>query len=477
MKKLYKLILTSFAGPFFLTFFIALFVLLMQFLWKYIDDMVGKGLEWYVIAKLLLYSSAYLVPMALPLAILISSIMTFGNMGEHYELVAARAAGISLSRMLRPLIIIAVLISGLAFLFSNNILPYMTLKQQALLYDITHQKPAFNIQPGVFYNGIDGYSIRVGNKGGNGNSLGNIMIYDHTKMSGNTKVTLADSGSMSITPDNNFLLVNLFRGYYYEEMENHHDDQSHPVMQSHFDQELIRFDLTSFKLTRTDEDLFKENKQMLNVPQLAHAMDSLKKALNNRVGEFTKIMNPMYLYYRDSTRLKTDFPKAVAIDPLKDFSRTERISILDNALIHARGMKSMSGNNAEEYETRAGNIDRYEIEWHRKFTLSIACFVLFLIGAPLGAIIRKGGLGVPIIVAIAFFLMFHISSITGEKMAKEGSATPFSGMWTATFMLTPIGLFLIYKATTDSSLFDLEAYTRFLKRKKPVKILEQVSSS
>lgn len=174
MKKLYRLILTSFAGPFFLTFFIALFVLLMQFLWKYIDDLVGKGLEWYVIAKLLLYSSAYLVPMALPLAILISSIMTFGNMGEHYELVAARAAGIPLSRMLRPLIIIAVLISGLAFLFSNNILPFMTLKQQALLYDITHQKPALNIQPGVFYNGIDGYSIRVGKKENNGNALGNI---------------------------------------------------------------------------------------------------------------------------------------------------------------------------------------------------------------------------------------------------------------------------------------------------------------
>ncbi len=436
----------------------------MQFLWKYIDDLVGKGLEWYVISKLLLYSSAYLVPMALPLAILISSIMTFGNLGEHYELVAARAAGISLSRMLRPLLVTAVLISMLAFVFSNNILPYMTLKQQSLLYDITHQKHALNIQPGVFYNGIDGYSIRVGSKSGDGNSLGNIMIYDHTAMTGNTKVIIADSGTMNITPDNNFLLVNLYRGYSYEEMRTRSGNQSHPVMRSNFESELIRFDLSSFKLTRTDEDLFKENKQMLNVPQLEKAMDSLNRKLAERVGEFSKVTYPMYLFYRDSARMKYELGRIKPKDPLEGFNKQQQMAIFEDALLHARGMKSTTANNVEEYETRINTIDRYEIEWHRKFTLSIACFVLFLIGAPLGAIIRKGGLGVPIIVAIAFFLLFHISSITGEKMAKEGTATPFSGMWAATFLLTPVGLFLIYKATTDSSLFDKDTYLRIFKR-------------
>lgn len=475
MKKLYKLILSSFAGPFLLTFFIALFVLLMQFLWKYIDDLVGKGLDWIVIARLLLYSSAYLVPMALPLAILISSIMTFGNLGEHYELVAAKAAGISLSRMLRPLLIIAVLISGLAFLFSNNILPYMTLKQQSLLYDITHQKPALNIQQGVFYNGIEGYSIRVGKKDPDGNSLQSIMIYDHTSMMGNTNVIIADSGTMVITPDNNFLLLNLYNGYRYEEIQRRGNAQSHPVTQSRFTHDIIRFDLSSFRLKRTDEELFKENKQMLNVPQLSRAMDSLQKELNTRVNDFGKMVMPMYEYFRDSARVKKEYAKARSQDPLAKLEKRQRVQVLDNALVHARGMKSLFSNNAEEYDMKSNNIDRYEIEWHRKFTLSIACFVLFLIGAPLGAIIRKGGLGVPIIVAIAFFLLFHIASITGEKMAKEGSASPLSGMWVATIILTPIGIFLIWKATRDSALFDMDAYLKFFRKLNPFSKSESVS--
>lgn len=458
MKRLNKLVITSFLGPFLVTFFVALFVLLMQFLWKYIDDLVGKGLEWYVIARLLLYSSVYLVPMALPLAILISSIMAFGNLGEHYELVAVKAAGISLNRMLRPLFITALLISGIAFLFSNNILPYMTLKQQALLYDITHQKPALNIQPGVFYSGIDGYSIRVGAKDSKTNSLLKIMIYDHVAMNGNTKVIVADSGTMKLTPDNSFLLVNLFRGYSYEELKTGKEN-SLPNIESRFDEELIRFDLSSFKLSRTNEDLFKENKQMLNVGQLTAAIDSLSINLDDRLTDYKRGYKPMYKSFRDSL-LNKNADKEISKEPLAAFNKNEKITIMDNALMHARGLSSMFKNNADEYEMRTDNVNRYEIELHRKFTLSIACFVLFLIGAPLGAIIRKGGIGVPIIVAIIFFLIFHITSITGEKMAKEGSITPASGMWAATFILLPVGLFLLYKATTDSALFDSEIYSR-----------------
>lgn len=429
----------------------------MQFLWKYIDDLVGKGLEWHVVARLLLYSSVYLVPMALPLAILISSIMTFGNMGEHYELVAAKAAGISLSRMLRPLLILAVLISGVAFLFSNNILPFMTLKQQSLLYDITHQKPALNIQPGVFYNGIDGYSIRVGKKHNKNNALEQIMIYDHTALNGNVKVIVADSGTMNLTNDNGYLIVNLFRGSSYEELSAGKPNDTHQKIETKFDEELIMFDLSSFKLTRTNEDLFKENKQMLNVQQLTQAMDSLKQNLKSRQDDYVRMYKPMLSYYRDSISLQKNND---TLNALNAFEKPVQITILNNALSHARSLQSMYNNNADEFEMRADNVNRYEIEWHRKFTLSIACFVLFLIGAPLGAIIRKGGLGVPIIVAIIFFLLFHITSITGEKMAKEGSATPLSGMWAATAILLPIGLFLLYKATTDSALFDSEVYGR-----------------
>lgn len=447
----------------------------MQFLWKYIDDLVGKGLQWYDVGKLLLYSSAYLVPMALPLAILISSIMTFGNLGEHYELVAAKAAGISLNRMLRPLFITAVIISGIAFLFSNNILPYMTLKQQSLLYDITHKKPALNIQPGIFYNGIDGYSIRVGKKVADGNSLLNIMIYDHRDMLGNNKVVVADSGTMKLTPDNNFLLVNLYNGYSYEELRSNKSTITHPNLVNRFKEELIRFDLSSFKLTRTDEDLFKENKQMLNVQQLNVAMDSLRINLNQRITDYSRMYKSQYHIFHDSLKWKT-MDTINILNPLMGLDKTALITIYDNALINARGMNSMYTNNADEYNMRSDNIDRYEIEWHRKFTLSIACFVLFLIGAPLGAIIRKGGLGVPIIVAIAFFLLFHVTSITGEKMAKEGSATPVSGMWAATCILLPIGIFLIYKATTDSALFDTDAYLRYLPSlKKKTKTLEPLN--
>lgn len=475
MKRLNKLVITSFLGPFLVTFFVALFVLLMQFLWKYIDDLVGKGLEWYVIARLLLYSSVYLVPMALPLAILISSIMAFGNLGEHYELVAVKAAGISLNRMLRPLFLTALLISGIAFLFSNNILPFMTLKQQSLLYDITHQKPALNIQPGVFYSGIDGYSIRVGAKDSKTNSLLKIMIYDHVAMNGNTKVIVADSGTMTLTPDNSYLLVNLFRGFSYEELRTGKEN-SLPNIESRFDEELIRFDLSSFKLSRTNEDLFKENKQMLNVKQLSSAIDSLSLNLVDRKTDYVRMYKPMYAVFKDSLLYK-NLASIEAKDALDSFPKNIKVSILDNALAHARSLSSMYKNNASEYEMRSDNVNRYEIELHRKFTLSIACFVLFLIGAPLGAIIRKGGIGVPIIVAIIFFLIFHITSITGEKMAKEGSITPASGMWAATFILLPVGLFLLYKATTDSALFDSEIYSRvFGKLKKLIPSKKKIAA-
>ncbi|HQV00679.1 MAG TPA: LptF/LptG family permease, partial [Bacteroidia bacterium] len=236
-------------------------------------------------------------------------------------------------------------------------------------------------------------------------------------------------------------------------------NDTHQKIESKFDEELIRFDLSSFKLTRTNEELFKENKQMLNVQQLTEAMDSLQLNLQSRKADYVRMYKPMLSYYRDSIEGQTVL---APVNALSDYEKAQQVTILNNALAHARSLQAMYNNNADEYDMRYDNINRYEIEWHRKFTLSIACFVLFLIGAPLGAIIRKGGLGVPIIVAIIFFLIFHVASITGEKMAKEGSATPISGMWAATAILLPIGLFLIYKATTDSSIFDSEVYGRVI---------------
>jgi lipopolysaccharide export system permease protein len=261
LKKLHKLVITSYIGPFVLTFFVSLFVLLMQFLWKYIDDLVGKGLEWYIIAELMFYASASLVSLALPLAILISSIMTMGSLGEHYELVAMRASGISLARVLYPLVIFSVLTSIGAFIFSNNLLPIANLKMGTLLYDIRHKKPTLDLRPGMFYRNIDNYVIRVNEKGENGELYG-VIIYDHSDNKGNIKVVLADSGTMTMVQDR-YLEMELFNGRSYEQQDNDgREDKSYPHLRNEFTRNLIRFDLSNFEMNRSNEELFKDNYKM-----------------------------------------------------------------------------------------------------------------------------------------------------------------------------------------------------------------------
>ena len=274
MKKLTLLVLRAFAGPMVITFIISLFVLLMQFLWKYIDDLVGKGIDTVIIIKLMVYVSVTLVPLALPLSLLLSSLMTFGNLAEHFEITACKSAGVSLQRIMRPLIITAFLICGSAFYFSNYILPIANLKMNALLYDVRQQKPALLIKEGIFYNGIDGYSIRVGKKESDGQTLRNIMIYDHSENRGNTKLILAESGKMAMSNDERYLLLYLSKGSSYEERENKPGRSSRPLMRSEFEEELVRFDLSSFKMTRTNEQLFKDNYPMHNLIVADSASDN-----------------------------------------------------------------------------------------------------------------------------------------------------------------------------------------------------------
>ncbi|MBL0097254.1 MAG: LptF/LptG family permease [Bacteroidetes bacterium] len=464
VKKLHALVLKSFVGPFFLTFFIALFVLLMQFLWKYIDDLVGKGLDGIVIAELLFYTAANLVPLALPLAILVSSIMTFGNMAEHFELTAAKAAGISLQRIMLPLFITAFLISGLAFFFSNNILPYTNLKMGSLLYDIRQQKPALSIREGVFYNGIEGYSIKVGEKGKDGKTIRKVMIYDHTGGMGNRKVVMAESGKMESTDDQKFLILTLFNGTSYEEQnKNKGGIDTHPLMRNAFKEYIIRFDLSQFKLNRTNEDLFKGGHQMMNLSQLNEAVDSLTQDYDKKEKLSTVHMQPYFLMLRDSSRFDKGITTATAIglnDSMPSFLITQ---VFDNAMNQARSMQTYLTGVKDERDSRMYQMSRFKVEWHRKLTLSAACFILFLIGAPLGAIIRKGGLGLPLVISILFFLAYHITSITGEKFAKESIIPAWRGMWLSSFILLPIGIFLIYKATHDSVIFDGDAYRNLFK--------------
>ncbi len=435
----------------------------MQFLWKYIDDLVGKGLEWYVLGELLLYMMATFVPLALPLAMLLSSIMTFGTFGENYELVATKSAGISLINLMKPLIVVSAIVCVCAFYFANNIIPIANLKAGALLYDVRQQKPALAIREGIFYNGIEGYSIRIGDKDEEGKVLKNILIYDHTQGMGNNKVILAQSGSMVMSDDERYLILSLENGRSYEEqLKPRASDPGRPLIRTSFVRQEIRFDLSAFKLTRTNEDLFKDHQQMLNLNQLKESTDTLQDRLQERITDYQTNVNTYFQYKKDTIQ------NNIAIQDtgyfLNNLPPVEKRVVIESALNIARSLKSYISATQDDIEYRESVIRRHQIEYHRKFTLSFAVLVLFFVGAPMGAIIRKGGLGMPVVVSMFFFILFHVMSITGEKFAREGVLSPAEGMWAATVILMPVGIFLTHKANTDAGLMEKEAYAR-LRRK------------
>jgi len=462
VKKLHKLIISTYLGPFVLTFFITLFILVMQFLWKYIDEMVGKGLESFIIAELLFYASANLVPLALPLAILISSIMTFGNLGEHYELVSLKSAGMSLQKIMYPLIVVTILTSASAFYFSNNIWPIANLKFATLLYDIRQTKPAFDIKENVFYKGIDGYVIRVGDKDKDNQTIYDILIYYHPKHEGNNKVITAEKGIMQMSEDERYLVLTLYNGNSYEEvLAEKGKSNNYPLFRSEFDEEIIRFNLSGFQIERTNDDLFKDNYQMLNMFQLQAAIDTLQLEFIERKNSFITQLDQRLLINRDSTKIPSTIPDSLIGIPLLDWiNPADKAELIDNAVSITRTSKTYVSALKNQIESNERSVWSHLIEWHRKLTLSFACIVLFFIGAPLGAIIRKGGLGMPVVVSVIFFLIFHVLSITGEKLVKQGELLPWQGMWMATAFLFPIGVFLFYKATTDSMILDIDTYKK-----------------
>ncbi len=440
----------------------------MQFLWKYVDDFVGKGLEWYIIAQLMFYASATFVPLALPLAILLSSLMTFGNLGEKYELTAIKAAGISLRSVMKPLIGMSIIISAIAFYFSNNVMPYANLKFKSLLYDVQSKKPAVNIQEGMFYNGIDGYIIKIGKKDSDGKTLHNIMIYNHTKRMGNTNLTIAKSGKMELTSDNRFLFFTLYDGFNYDEDLTYDNMQKRPFLRTSFKEEYRRFDLSAFAFSKTNEELFKNHFQMLNLKQLISAEDTLKLELNAKKNDFyNTYKNRFYglsIQYDTTLKILSDtFPK-LKDNLLSNFSKEKQTQILESVVPSVTNTKTEIDYWSIELLDKEQYIRRYDLEWHRKFTLSIACLILFFIGAPLGAIIRKGGFGLPVVMSVLFFVIFHILSMIGEKSSREGVLDAFQGMWLSSMIFLPIGVLLTFKATTDSPILDGDAWKKFLKK-------------
>jgi lipopolysaccharide export system permease protein len=555
-KKLDILIVKAFIGPFIATFFITLFVLVLQFFWLYIDDVVGKGIDGLTVGRLVMYLAATLVPLALPLAVLLSSIMTLGNLGETYELIAIKSAGISLLRFMRPLFFVSILLTIVAFLFNNNVLPIANLRMNTIKYDIIVTKPAFDIREGVFYDRIEGFVIKIGKKEKDDSTIRDVVIYEQN--GGNQdNVIIADSGKMVVTPDKQSLAFILKSGSRYQEKANGGGPYGSQLVRMSFDTYKKVMDLSSFQMSKTDDSTFKNNKDMLTIPQLTRTIDSIKKIDASFVAQAAKrVDNNMkfsdyldspawnkldkdtawskYLlaktYVTDSIRRtwtkarhardsidkaqaaltppghpgtskphgpasapsatppslgKTPQPVIRPIIPVPGGQAVNRLatlpqpppltfedllpdSVRTSVIDHSNTAISNAKVGVDQpivlYENEVNNLRGFEIAWHEKITLAVAVLVMFFIGAPLGSIIRKGGIGLPIIFAIVFFVIFFLLNNFGKKFVKEGVLGPIGGMWMATYVLTPIGLFLTYKAMHDSNLFNKEFYFRTTRR-------------
>lgn len=429
----------------------------MFFLFKYVDDLIGKGFEWYVILELMYYASAANVSMALPLSILLSSIMTFGTLGENYELVAIKSAGVSLQKAMMPLLVLIGFIAIGSFLFSDVMLPKANLKFGSLLWDIRNKKLSFLIKEGVFNNSIPGYSIRVDKKGSDGVSLEGVMIYDHTSNNGIAKIIIAKEGKMASDEKN--LLLKLKNGVRYEESsgQNSSYNPRQQFTRMRFKETDQKFDISSFKMNRTDEQGFRNNTQMLNLKGLVKKEDSLSKELDS-VNKFAAMTVSSYFkqnnYVKGYTKVKVA-EKVINKPVLGLLPAKQKLSIIQSALDQANSIKQTTSGRMADYGDRVRNIIKVQIEYQKKFTLAASCLLLFFIGAPLGAIIRKGGLGLPVVMAIVFFLIYHIIATVAEKSAITGTLAPFFGPWLAIIILSPVGAFLTYKATVDSALFDV----------------------
>ncbi len=467
MKKLHLYTLKSFIGPFIATFFVALFVLLMQFLWHYLDDLIGKGLSAGLIIQILGLATAAMVPMALPLAVLLSSLMTFGNLGEHNELVAMKAAGISLTKIMKPLTYFAIATTIGAFLFSNYVLPVANLKRRSLLHDIKKQPAEVMIPEGVFYNGIDGYSIRVDKKDKETNMLREILIYNHTENRGNHFVTHADSGTLVFSENRDYLILTLFNGVSYDEKKVQRGKQrySYPMERYIFEREQLVFDLSGIDMQKSDEDLFKNHYQMLSVDQLDYTIDSLKVEKNQRLDKFILALHKRNYFKKISAKqdsvFNTNFDEIKAKNPDSLFStlktRMQEV-VLSSALSYSRSAQSQISTAKTTMKNKQGWLNRHMVEWHKKFTFSIACLLLFFIGAPLGAIIRKGGMGLPTVISILLFVIYYVIAMMGEKFGKEATSDPWFSIWFASFVFFPIGIYLTYKASKDRVLFNIDRY-------------------
>ena len=476
IKKIDIYLLRNFLGLFVATFFIAIFILLMQFMWMHVNDLVGKGIGLGVLSEFFIYATASVIPLALPLAILLSSLISFGNLAEKVELTAMKAAGISLFRILRPLALAVALLSVGAFFFSNNVLPKSQMKLWALIFSLRQKSPELQIPVGEFYDEISGYHIYVRDKTRKGELL-NLMIYDYSGGFENAKVMVADTGRLMTSADRRFLILDLVQG---ESFENINQKQQRatgttkniPYRRETFTHKRLIIDFAT-DFNRYDESILEDQHVSKNVAQLVHSIDSVHTVAVARSAEqSTKLVNERY-FGRDVTSSNIIIPEKLTTDERHEYnidslwaslSIERQRQVLRSALERAQSYRDQIEYNAILLEDAERYIRKHEIELYRKFTLAFACLIFFFIGAPLGTISRKGGLGAPVVISVILFIIYYIIDNTGYKMAREALWPCWAGMWLSSFILLPIGIFLTYKAATDSPLFNPEAWKIGLKK-------------
>lgn len=517
MKKIDKLIIGSFVGPFIITLLVVVFILLMKQMLIYFDDIIGKGLEWGELGSLLFYFSIFMIPQGLPLAVLMSSLITFGNLGEHFELTAIKSLGISLTRALVPIFVLVVMITGFAFLANNYMVPKAALEAYSLMYDIKQKKPGLDIKEGSFYNGIPDISIKVNRKFKDGITLKGVIIYDHRGRIGNKQVIVADSGKMYTILNDQYLKLELFDGYDYTEGSGSGQDETgrptteETYRKTKFSKMQVVLDLSSFGMNRTDTKWFKGNRIMRNVSELELDLDSVKGELyTQKIGLYSSRSSFFSLHFKrdsiilpkelqDFRRQKDSIYRAelASVKPtanstftppsynpaIPSFSTVGYVKLPDSitrkesklsdslysseartkaeiatALNRVRMAKSQLQNYNTNTDAQISEYKVFRIQWHKIFANSIACLAMFLIGAPLGSIIKKGGLGVPVLVSILFFILYYVLDLMGTKWAKQDVISVPVGVWMANFILFWIGMVFLRQARVDARLFDADFY-------------------
>jgi lipopolysaccharide export system permease protein len=498
LNKVDRLLISNFVGPFVVTFFIAVFVLDMQMLWLYIDEIAGKGVGFFLLAELVGYMSVSMFPTALPIAVLISSVMVLGNLAEHYELSSFKSAGVPLIRIMWGLLLMTFLISLFSFFSSNNFIPVSNLKFRSRLYDIRKQKPTLNLEEGVFNDDFQGYSIRIGEKDKDNRGIRNVLIIDHSKANDGLLLEItAKSGEMYVTGDERYFVMNLNDGWQYQEMKNDRKkDQNYPFMRTAFKEWTKIFDLSEFELSRTDEDLFGSHHAMLTSGQLVVAIDSIDNAIANRVGnlhdntlryfqlfkskEEKDTVDTSQEMVRDSIKKEPDEEKLASnegkksnpekpsskgrLKPMKQyhlekldslgmvaftFPKNKQAELFSKSKQYARAILNQSESASKSVLRKLDTRVDHVFELHSKFSMALACIIFLFIGAPMGAIVRKGGFGYPILISIFFFMFFIILTIMSKNIAERFVIDPGLAAWVPCLVFIPIGGMLTYSAMND----------------------------